>query len=243
MKVFLNYEAIPFYLVDEEELQTKFLFTVPNGYSANIPFSLDNEILFENGTYALTVGIFVNPNTNLGTLEEQAVREIWSSGLDMLVMSFDVLVGDGGEIALSAEPAKPQTYFEDLQHHSVLFTHNDEFDFPEQLIQVAPGETVELVWWANLFTNEYVAIENYAIIAMLDWEQLEFNGQPYLLVSRDDPNFSYQTDQGVWQFEAPLEPGLYDFAAFMVPNATQLRSIDTFFFLETASRLTIEVVE
>jgi len=240
LKVFINYEEVAFRPLGmgSYSYETEFLFSVPAGYEAFIPFALDFELPNSDYTHALTVVAFGDPHLHFSEVGAE-----WKSTVAM-GLNFDVTYGDSPQmINLSVPYAQPISQYADKQFHSVqinqVFDISDFFQFPNYHIKVSQNEMIELAWWANPHTEEI--IENYVIVAMLDWQQIEMNNKPYLLVNVEDDDNNL-VDHGTFTFQAPDEVGLYEFIAFLVPNPTQPLNVNNFFPLEITQRFTIEVI-
>jgi len=250
LKVFLNYEEVGFRPVGADSYKTELLISVPAGFEAHIPFTLGFELPEPDYTHALTVAVFENTHLHFADFSQEDAEELWMNGIGAMALNFDVTYGVGGQINLTANYTEPLSRHENMQFHNLQINQNfDDFStvsgsdgIHSSHIEVRRGEMVELAWWANPYHSEDVFDrDSYVVVGLLDWQQVEMNGEPYLLVNTED---AYRmVDHGVFTFEAPNEVGMYEFIAFIVPNPTQALHEYTFFPLEFSWRFTIEVVE
>jgi hypothetical protein len=180
------------------------------------------------------------------------------------VISYDLTVGNESEIRLTTShntiPLQrvefPVTQgFLDLQINQ-QFDHDlpdlDFFDPPSEIIYASPGEIIDLAFFADPSLQTIAldprsgiddALEEYLIFAFLGREQVVFNGTyPYLFVDTTDHDYLRIVDHGRFTIELPEEPGIYDFIAFIAPNASKRRSFSSF-PLDSSWNFIIEVVE
>jgi len=252
MKVFINYEAVPFLVQGEEEFKENFMFSIESGYEAMIPFVIDFDPPQEDATYQLTVAIFGDPERHM--IEGDAHWNFEYPDRFSAIVERHLTFGSGGEVELGNANTKPiaskeNEFFMPLQINTDL----DVDDFyatghaypPVRVIQVSPGEEIELAWFVNTviatFEEGAMTADKYVIVGLLDWEQVPLNGKPYLFVDATDDDFERRVDFGHLTITAPDEVGLYDFVAFLAPDPTQLSEM--LFPLEASLRITIEVVE
>jgi len=252
MKVFINYESLPFRVKGEEEFTESFMFSVESGHQIELPFILGLETPENNATYKLTVAIFGDP-------ERYAVEQDahWNAEFQIefaTPVSYDLILGSGGNLALSEPNTKPiarreNQHFRPLQINTNLdvnyfYTKNSSSPPPHSL-QVSRNEEIELAWFVNTLlsatNNEPAIVNSYAIVGLLSWQQISLNGLPFLLVDASNHDFEELVDFGTLTITAPDEVGLYEFIAFLVPNPEAPMSY--FWRHEMSHRITIEVVE
>jgi len=261
LKLFLNYEEIPFRVLGEsEDYATEFIFPVDGGYELSIPFVLDSDFLAENGSYKLTAMVFVDPE-----LYAVEYDHLWSSSFANGV-NFDLFIGNGGDLQLSTTyNMLPLDRIESIDGTPLfVWTELEDFDSSRYihrsnlpLVQVLRGEELELPFITSLMGPRTTAVriyptmevppeviaENYVILALLDWQQIKLNGEPYLFVHIEETDFESVSDFGRFTITVPDEPGFYEFIAFIIPNATHGNTFATFVPLSFSYRFTIEVIE
>ena len=244
LKVFYNYEEVPFQIMGSDMYVTEFLFLAPAGYDMIIPIKLDGNLEANDTINKLTIGTFWEPEYYAMLFDHLEVENNFFDDAG-IVLDFEINYGTLGDLDLPVVTVDPGVLIEDLMFHSLMI--NDDFELeagadaamnPPQPWQARAGEEVEMSFVTNPHGIIFEEIEEYLIIAMLDWHQIPLNGQPYLLV-----NSVGTGQQGFFTITAPDEPGLYEFVAFLVLNPRNLRSADNFFPHEIAMRFTLEVTE
>jgi len=262
LKLFLNYEEIPFRVLGEDkDYVTEFIFPIDGGYQLSIPFVLNSDFLDENEHYKLTAAVFVDPE--LYAIDHE---HLWASFAFANGINLDLFVGNGGELQLATTyNLSPLERIENPDIGSLaVWTDLDDFSLPVgiyfddlPLVQALRGEELELSFIAGLIgpkntdiliypTMELppeVIAENYVILALLDWQQIELNGEPYLFVYVEENDSEIIVDLGRFTITVPDEPGFYDFVAFIIPNANHENTFHSFFPLVFSVRFTIEVIE
>ena len=253
MKVFVNYETVPFLVRGEEEFKESFMFSIASGYEAMIPFVIDFNSPQEDATYQLTVAIFGDPERHM--IEGDAHWNFEYSNEFGAIVERHLTFGSGGDVALGDANTEPIASRENQGFVAInINTDLNVDDFyatghaypPVRTLQVHAGEEIKFAWFVNTvivttFEEGVLTADNYVVVGLLDWEQIPLNGKPYLFVDATDDEFERRVDFGHLTITAPDEVGLYDFVAFLAPNPTQL--CEFLFPLETSIRITIEVVE
>ena len=252
LKIFLNYEEASFRVLGEDNYVTEFIILVESGYKIEIPFVLEIDQIEMDQTFKLTAGIFIDPNRHAMDLpfEELPWMEQWDNFAT--VLNFDLSFGTGSDIVLDASyteilARRENQFFANLQVNTDFgveaFLASDFSIPPDNLLQVRAGEEVELAFFTNPHVFEETELENYLILAMLDWQQIQLNHQPFLLVDTRGHGYEHPVDHGTFTFTAPTETGFYEFVAIIVSNPTARNSWQNFVPLDVANRFTIEVVE
>ena len=239
LKLFYNYQEISFRVLGAETYETEFIFSVESGYQADIPFQLNDDLSINEMLSKLTVGLFLAPERFTMNTPDL----VWEYGL---ALNFELSYGVDDRLVLEVEEQEPLKLLDGLQFHGLMI--NDDFTptleaayHPPNPLIVSPNEQVELAFLANATGLLDESLENFLILAMLDWHQIPLNGQPYLnIAAKSNVNVG---QHGRFFIRAPEKPGLYEFAALIIPNPTSKNSIDTFFPLEMSFRFTIEVTE
>lgn len=248
LKVFVNYEEVPFRVLGEDEYVTEFMFFLESGYQMDIPFVVDVSFPDDHYTYKLTAGVFVDPSREV--INEENYWEVfsWSQGM---VLNSDLILGSGSDIYFElpqqTEPMERQedTWFVDLIIAQEFTLNEHGFLSPPEFVQqVRRGEDIEFSFYASPLASYGYELENYLIIGMLDWQQIPLNGyHPYLFIDAQDQEFEQLLDYGVFTLEAIDEVGFYDFIAVLIPNPRNPNSLENSYPLMKSNRFVIEVVE
>jgi hypothetical protein len=236
-KIFYDYEEVKFKVLNQSTFDTSFVFNLKEANSINIPFQLDKAILRDNKSHKLTIGIYASPEKNAKT------RKLMTNFYGM-TMDYEVYYETSGKISLKKQESKTiktldNINFEGLVINNKISNKSDEVLFPPYSIKVKKGEKIELAYFTNLTNSIPETVENYLILSMLDWKQIQMSGHPYLLLDQS----SLSTDSRTFYITAPDKEGLYDFTAFIVPNPDHSKNEDNFFPIDHAYRFTIEVVK
>ena len=248
-KPFLNYETVYFKVAGMEDYVTEFIFEVPPGYRAIVPIYLDSSIVLEGVNHALTIAAILFPERFSYQEHEDFPFSLASDWGMMLQYELDYGLMP---IILDIEP------FSNIMHLDAFtgFFVNQDFSayredsktregifyLPPAVLQVAPNEEFELAFTANLHHGYiFEPLIDLLIISLLDWQQVEMSGKPYLLIEMNNSEGYGQF--GTFSVTAPSEPGFYEFVSFIVPNPRGRATLYTFFPLERTMRFTIEVID
>ncbi|MCL1991139.1 MAG: hypothetical protein FWG67_09655 [Defluviitaleaceae bacterium] len=247
VKVFLNYEEVPFRVNGEETYTTEFVFFLERGYQVDIPFVINADFLAANTTSKLTVGIFADPHRELIN-EENHVAVFW--GRSGMVLNNDLIIGNDSAIQFEPVEFSDIMYRQEDRQFVDLWVASDfslnAYGFishPELHLQVERGKEIELLFYASPFASQGYELENYLIFGMLNWQQISLNAQPFLWVDTFEHGFSHVSDHGRFTLPAIDEVGYHEFMAILVSNPEKRNSITHSFPLFTSNRLIIEVVE
>jgi len=244
LKVFYNYEEVDFRIQGADVYDTEFLFEVRPGYTYEIPFHLDPLIEAGDTFSKLTMVVIFEP-------DEYAMFNV-APEMSFMALNFEINYGSDNppEIEKVAhEIIKKPTWTVGSGGFGLTTSGNltyEDTGHPGRPLKALPGERIELDFAANMsgvFTNmiadTYIPTTDYLIIGLLDFNQVPLSGRPFLWAPIDEN----VTHFGSFYFNAPMEPGLYDFTALIVPNPTMQMSWDSFLPLEMSTRFTIEVLE
>jgi len=245
-KIFLNYEAVPFRVLGQEEYETSFTFFLERGYQVDIPFVLDAEFVSENSTQKLTAVFIVDPSRDI--LNEENTRLFW--GRNAFVLNNDLIVGSGSDFQFEAP-----TYIEILNRKEDdqfvdLFVSSDfELNewgfvlFPELMMQARRGGEIELLFHSSPEKTFDHVLDNYLMIGILNGEQILLNGEPFLLVDVTGEEFDHIMDHGTFTIDAIDKVGFHDFIMILIPNPSLPNSRFNYFPLQSSNRLVIEIIE
>jgi len=276
LKLFYNLESISFRVGSQIYDEDEFVFRLAVGHQVHIPIYLDSSIEADNYLNSLTVGLFASPQyhtTNrFGDLNvrwpdsspSHLAGEYVISDVDLgVTRHFQVSFG-GNETVTHAPTFLELTQFDCTYCLYFNITTRDSLwndDLantikmsPGSPITARPGEEIELLFAVRLNhvaedeAQFFHLAENYAIIALLNWEQVPINGFPYLFFEQPNIHAPGEFDQGIMYLTAPNEPGFYEFIAFAVanPNKGVHHELDDFLrgaWTPISLRFTIEVVE
>jgi len=239
MKLFLNYEEIAFRPLNQVDFTTAFFFRLDQGYQVHIPFQLSDELEANNYLNQLTVAVFATPERH--TIDPLA-NLVFEGLLELnlgTVSQFDLTFGGEEPIRLRDE----RTEVHRLSDAGSIINVSPEFsdsdielgnglNMPPSPWRVRVGEVIELAftanigyfpYWPNPTPEDYPQVENYLLIGLLNWQQIELNAQPYLIIDSTSES-GRGRDYGFFSIIAPMEPGFYDFIVFVVPNPGKPRA-------------------
>lgn len=246
LKVFLNYNEVPFRVNGEESYATEFIFLLEQGYAVDIPFTIDSFYLEHHTTSKLTVGIFSDP---LREVINENNHDVFQ-GRSGLVLNQDLIIGTGGEIQFEAPDVTAIINREEDEQFVDLWIAPDfslnEYGFlghPDLHMQVEQGEEINLLFYASPFAAVGYELENYLILGMINWQQVPLNGQPFLWVDTLEHGLEHVSDHGRLTLPAIDEVGYHDFTAILIANPEKENSLANSFPLLISNRLVIEVVE
>jgi len=252
LKVFYNYEEVAFLVGDEEAYVTKFLFELPdNERETNIAFRMSSELEANDTFNSLIIGVFPHPDYFSKNDDHFTITNDLGNALN-----FRVSYGGEENLVLRVPYQSFPEQIEEMFHRGVMinqfsaeltmrYSDGGVFTLAPNPLQVTPNEVVEFYFYANLqWTDEMRTLQNYLIISMLDWQQIEKNGLPYLLFeARLDDMFNDVMDHGRFTVTMPSEPGFYEFVTFAVPDPTHFNKPLMIHPLEFGFPFTIEVVD
>jgi len=223
VKVFYNYEEIPFRVADAELYYTELLLEIPSGYQVDIPINLSNELEKNDYLNILSIGAFPNPEHHAMIDDGFTINDMFG-----FMMSWAISYGGNEEIEFDVPFQNLPNQIEGIrvsglriQTHAEawLEEHQAVYNIIDQLVRATPGEIIELYF----YVNTHIETTEYLIVAMLDWQQIELNGQPFLRVeARQEEMADGFTDLGRFTITVPEEPGFYEFVAFIILNPTDI---------------------
>ena len=245
LKVFYNYEEVEFRISGSDVYNTEFLFAIEPGYYYQIPFHLDPDLEAHDGFSKLTLAVYFQP-------DEYAMFQQSAHYMPATALNFEINYGGDNppEIEKFTHEIIEKPTWHGVGNHNLIITQSGDLTYenighPGRPLKVKAGERIELDFATNMsgifrnsFTTNYIPTTDYLIIGLLDFNQVQINGRPFLWVPVDND----VTHFGSFYFYAPMEEGLYDFNAIIIPNPTMQMSWDSFLPLERSMRFTIEVV-
>ena len=251
--LFYNYEQIPFEVIGEDFYNTRFFFNLASGRQMNIPISLSNDLEVNDALNALGIGIFEHPEhhvmnndpTDPSILFPPIVHwGISYGGFDelTLAMPYQALpeqILDGNRMPMIT-PTSVDFYAE-VQEGGAF----DGVLFQVPLLRVTPGEVVEFSFSVNIafFDDIYLDLTHYLFFVLMDWEQVDINGDSYLLFeARYDDMRNDLNDVGTFSITMPQQPGFYEFVPIFIPNPSVLDHRIHQWPLEGTLHFTVEVV-
>ncbi|MCL2559417.1 MAG: hypothetical protein FWE07_02920 [Turicibacter sp.] len=241
VKIFYNYEEVPFRVLGNEEYSTEFIFTLPALYDVMIPVQLDSQLqVNELLSSRLTVAVFLVPDLHIAEFPE------FLGMFNAMALNFEIDYGSHERKILlppsNVETLSIENLFAGFMINSDLEPTGHTLYVPPYVMRVNPGEIIDLSLIIN--GNELLnleEVESYLVISMLDFHQIPMNGEPFLHIYTND---EYDIGQHTrFTIIAPEEPGLYEFTSFVVPNPAHSTRDSNFFLLEFGMRFTIEVFE
>lgn len=247
LKLFYNYKEVEFKVVGSDGYKTEFIFMVPPSYRVFIPINLTSDLQIGEGGSRLGAAVFLHPEQH--TYENTHI--VWRFNHNMrMFLDFEIQYRERDDIFLSAVSESSERLNQFLSPFPGYFMVNadglgsDRNDMdPIELIQVSTGERVDLSFVGNPnHESEPGLIDEFLIIALLDWQQVPINSQPFLFFNQD-PNVRNIVFYDEFYIYAPDEPGLYEFVSIMVTNPRERRNVDNFRPQRVSIRFTIEVLD
>ena len=242
-----NYEAVAFRPLGSDEYVTELSFYLGAEQGVYIPFQLSESLEVSDYTSKLTA-VFVKFPDYFRAMDP--MQNIVEHPFGM-ILSFELDYYGSG---IAREPI---ANFESTQRVEVRYPNfglmitpdfepsarETSMEFPPTLIQASPREEIALGFSARIDSYISVDLENYLITALLDWQQVEMSGLPYLLIDVAEEKIDNQVDHGRFTIVAPTEPGFYEFVLIGIPNPTHPNHAWSFEPASRSERITIEVVE
>ena len=144
-------------------------------------------------------------------------------------------------------------YHSENEDGTLVFTQHP----PPRHLEVRLGESLKLAFTINLHPGlielvtedgtEYIEpppLTEMVMIILVDWNQVEIEGNPYLFIQLTDEQVEKRYGQfGIFHLALPEEVGFYDVVAFVVERTQSGYEPFTFFPSAMSGRFTIEVVE
>ena len=257
LKLFHNYQEVAFDVANQGDYDFEFTFEISAETVICLPITLDIINESQDTINKLTVGMFYHPERFSSQQQDLPVNLRFQTGI---MLDFEINHGYNIPLSLSISET---LMIQDVYNTGGLFMVNLDnlnsipergvITHPPELIQVRPNEELTLSIVGSFLKQELesykpeseetylIQIEEYLVISMLDWQQIQMNGAPYIwLNARNRPEYG---QLGFFTITTPSEPGLYEFVSFLVHNPRQQFSWGTYYPLEIAIRFTIEVLE
>jgi len=243
--LFYNYQEISFRIAGRNEYISEFLFQIPNGKELIIPIQLYSGLSVNDSVNSLIVGLFESPEKY--SMNGGITRRRFAT-----IVNLGISFGGNNKLDLQVSYQEKPKQIENVNFLGVQINQEFEatsFEYVASTqspnpLRVYPGELVEFAFNVNATSLLDEEIEDYLIISMIDWQQIDKNGQPFLLVeARYDDMRNDVLDQGRFIVEMPKESGFYEFVTFIVPNPMRFNENTFGFLLELSFPFTIEVVD
>ena len=251
LKVFYNYEEIPFRVGNDSEYQTKRTFVLDPGYLIDVPIRLYHELTINDYHNVLTIGVFESPEHHSKNDDSFTIGNNFAQ-----IANFIVYYGGDLQLDLSLFQLEFPEQLPDILSRGIMVNQDSKelmltygtggvFTMWPNPLPVSPGEIVEFSFFANPYTHEVLEVLNdYLIISMIGWNQVEMNDQPFLYFeARPFDMRNDVSDFGTFTVRMPDEPGFHEFVTFIVPNPTQKNDGTFIISPAVAFPFTIEVRE
>jgi len=255
LKIFYNYKETAFWVEGAERAETEFFFELDAGYRVDIPIRLPDNLETRGTMSKLTVGIFQTPEHFTGNMDSLSDELVFARLSHNAITNFDINYGYSDDLVLNVdhfEPFDESEFFGFVVHTEPETYGEGALASPGLPVIARSGEELELTLFANvrqLNSEEWVGdvllepyfIDDFAVIAMLGWQQIPMSSKPFMWVNIEgtNPNFGQHVS---FSIVAPYEPGFYEFSAFVLPSPTRRISERNFFPIETVPRFTVEVI-
>lgn len=242
LKLFYNYEEVAFRVLGSEEVGTEFLFSLDAQVEAHIHLQLEDDLEIDANRNKFTVSLFSLPEYYAGLSDCEIVDE-----MNNMIINFELSYGFETPDLLHFNPSMVQTQTLSTEGWYGLHiidspdpNNPDDMIFRSSLIQGSPGETLDFGFLADFSDTISGPLESYLLIALLDWQQVNMNNLPYILVSIDNDSDSF-LNYGRFSITLPEEPGIYELILIGVPNAGAPNTQENYFPLEYSQRITVRI--
>ena len=248
IRIFLNYEEVGFRVLGKEDYVNEFTFSVPAKHELYIPFVVDTSKMNENETHRLSVVQIVEPSLHAVDIEHL----FWPNRVFLQVVPIDLTIGTPSEIRLARTHDDIDIRRQENRREgfNVFPADYDEFIIDE-FLRVTSSEAIKLNYVKPSFDSinwegedeplEELILSAYILIAMLNGQPIEINGNPYLFINVDEHDYYSFTDFGSFTITAPTEPGSYDLIVIAFPNPTMILTDENMSIPIESVRFTIEV--
>lgn len=204
LKLFLDCEEVE-YIVDDVQTDS-YVFSLEREdiKTFKVKIVTDKDM---STTHELVTAVFLGPDTHICDLN--ATENKYGC------VYHNTLLNDNCEKQESPEPDEPEEYL-DLFYQGIVIGNQidkrmDTVYIPPNEITVKCGETVKLSYRAGCYTD---GVDNIALILMMDWQPIQFQGKDYIYIKNDPEKVSY----GVLEFTAPMECGKYELTSFVIAD-------------------------
>ena len=177
-------------------------------YSKEYSFSLAHEPSDPNKVHKLTAIMVGYSDVFMADQEDRLV-----SGRDSIILNFDLIVGDAGELnGFEAEKELPELLYDSAGSGIILNTYTDELvsKIPDKEVHVQSGEKLTIQYHAGAYDDN-----DFLMFVTCGYEQMKLNDKDYLYFS-DLPD--KQLAAGYCQMETPTEPGRYEVIGYVIPE-------------------------
>lgn len=233
LKVFYDFKETNF-TINKKNYENSFIFDLESGKSIDISFSLNQKIKKDTDTHKLIVAVYAAPQKNAKSIK--AMTDSYG-----MTLPYEIHFKNEEKSSVSNHiGSEYQIPFDQLNMEYQGLMVNDDFKkskeirFPPYAIKAKRGENLKLAYYAGKYSKE---VQDYLIISMVDWKQVQMNDKDYFLI-KNNPN---KLDYGTFSVRAPDQKGLYEYAAIIVPNPTKNLDELSFSPIDTTYRFTIEV--
>lgn len=251
LKFFYNYEEIDFKILGNYEFKSELVFTARLNETIIFPLAFANEPSSEENIGKLTMFIIEEPGSF-------AANHIDNNAWGGVYMALDYEVRNGGGQLAPLDVTPFSDFYEAEFHGFSIYSQplrvweGGHMAFNEAFI-IHRGQDTELTFFANNQIEFYRSdgqggavrsdhlFDNFVIISMIDWQQIDKSGKPYVLVEIEEPSL-YIGQYGTFVINVDKAPGFYEFTVILIMGA-QDRVTERTFFPHEVRRFTIEVVE
>lgn len=228
LKIFVDYIETEFQIDLNTYKEYYFSAEATDGFS--LKFHLPEDRIDLEQAHIITVAMFKNPRLHQNSISTE--RDSYS--LDFTLASAQ----KNSEYKPNVSYNQPAAYF-NIPFSGIMLNcdmelrDNKEVFFPPATLHAAPSETVTLAYRAAGYDDS----DSLLFMLLLDWEQVEINGYPYLFTE----NQYLRTNCGYIEFKAPDTPGEYELIALMSGNPFELRTEKNCWLNFTSTRFTLNV--
>lgn len=235
VKLFYNYTEISFLPYGFDDFVSELIIEIPTNYELRLPFQLDTTVEMNEQRNKLTMVKFMIPDLHIVELPQ---LEFYVTGM---ALNYEINFGGTTSIALNQSNNIIAKEVENIAPTIQLKVNDLDtgiYFWPDYIIS-SPNEEIELIFTIN--ANRYVNshMENFVIISLLDWKQVEMSGYPYIFLYA--PENTTAGHHIYFTITAPSETGMFEFVAIAVSDPLAPPCHINFFPLEMTRRVTIIV--
>ena len=204
LKMFLDCEEVEFIIDDVQTDGYVFSLEREGIKTFKVKIVTDKDM---STTHELVTAIMFGPNTHVSDLN--------ASDNKYGIVDHSTLSNDNCEKQEVPTPNDPDGYldisFQGIMIGNQLDKITDAVYTPPIEITVEPEETVRLSYHTGHYTE---GVESVAMILMLDWQPVQFQGKDFIHIKNDPKKVSY----GILEITAPKERGKYELTSFAIAD-------------------------
>lgn len=236
LKVFYDYNEIPFKVEGEEEFKNEHFFNLSDNYQADLPIHLPSSIKPDQKAHKLLFFLYPGPNIHEKDIKARTAHS-------NMVLNYDVLFNlnqNNPQFNEDNEYEKPLEQF-DVQYQGIVINQdlkNEGKDlslvkYPPYNLKVKKDEDLTLAYTLG----GYADTTKFLMVLTIDWKQWNIDNKPYKLLNIKESKLGH----GTFTIKTPTKPGLYEVTAYLVKDPFKLNNEDSFVPIDNSFRFTLEI--